>query len=118
MILIREAQTRPVQDSRIIFEKAINQFPGCYRFLKLYLEKEAKDGDEAYVDQLYKRFLPSTPNIDLYLAYIQHLKITKLEDPDFNAKLLEAYEFAVSKVGFDFSSYQIWNEYLQFVRTK
>ncbi|KII63403.1 Cleavage stimulation factor subunit 3 [Thelohanellus kitauei] len=57
MILIREAQIRSIHDARIMFEKAMAQFPGCYRFLKLYLEKEMREGDIEHLDKVLCRLI-------------------------------------------------------------
>ncbi|KAH9630898.1 hypothetical protein HF086_014639 [Spodoptera exigua] len=41
-LLIREAQTRPINEVRPMYEKLINAFPTTGRYWKIYIEQEMK----------------------------------------------------------------------------
>lgn len=55
-------------------------------------------------------------NIDLWRLYITYVKETKSSLPTYREKLSQAYEFAIEKIGMDYNSYGMWNDYAQLLK--
>lgn len=76
-ILLREAQTRPVNDVRSLYESLVNVFPTTARYWKIYIEQEMKGRNFERVEKLFQRSLVKILNIDLWKLYLTYVKETK-----------------------------------------
>uniref|UniRef100_A0A665VCK2 Cleavage stimulation factor subunit 3 n=1 Tax=Echeneis naucrates TaxID=173247 RepID=A0A665VCK2_ECHNA len=92
-ILIREAQ-------RLIYV-----FPSSGRFWKLFIEAE-----------LFQRCLMKVLHIDLWKCYLSYVRETKGKLPSYKEKMAQAYDFALDKIGMEIMSYQIWVDYINFLK--
>ncbi|KXJ23727.1 cleavage stimulation factor subunit 3 [Exaiptasia diaphana] len=68
------------------------------------------------VEKLFQRCLIKVLNIDLWKLYLTYVKETKSSLPNFREKMSQAYEFALDKIGLDFHSYQVWMDYISFLK--
>ncbi|XP_028414196.1 cleavage stimulation factor subunit 3-like isoform X2 [Dendronephthya gigantea] len=68
------------------------------------------------IEQLFQRCLMKVLNVDLWKSYLHYVKETKGSLPSFRDKMTQAFEFALDKVGLDFNSYQIWSDYITFLK--
>uniref|UniRef100_A0A1I8G4L2 Suf domain-containing protein n=1 Tax=Macrostomum lignano TaxID=282301 RepID=A0A1I8G4L2_9PLAT len=59
---------------------------------------------------------PKCCHIELWKLYLQYIRDTKSKQPAFKEKMGKAYDFALEKMGLDFSSYSIWVDYIQFLK--
>lgn len=114
--LVREAQGHPINSASIMYEKIVKQFPMAGRYWKLYIEQEMQERNFEHVEKLFQRCLMKVLHIDLWKCYLSYVKETKQNMPNFREKMIQAYEFAVDKVGIDYHSYQIWHEYIAFLK--
>uniref|UniRef100_T1J5R7 Cleavage stimulation factor subunit 3 n=1 Tax=Strigamia maritima TaxID=126957 RepID=T1J5R7_STRMM len=55
-------------------------------------------------------------NIDLWKCYLTYVKDTKGSLPTYREKMAQAYDFALDKMGMDIMSYQIWSDYIGFLK--
>jgi len=56
-------------------------------------------------------------NIDLWKLYLAYIKETKISLPTYREKMAQAYDFALDKIGLDVMSYQIWADYIGFLKS-
>merc|ERR1711944_303707 len=49
-------------------------------------------------------------------TYLTYVKETKASLPNYKEKMAQAYDFALDKMGMDFASSSIWNEYILFLK--
>uniref|UniRef100_A0A3P9PE42 Cleavage stimulation factor subunit 3 n=1 Tax=Poecilia reticulata TaxID=8081 RepID=A0A3P9PE42_POERE len=104
-ILIREAQNQPIDKARKTHERLVSQFPSSGRFWKLFIEAE-----------LFQRCLMKVLHIDLWKCYLAYVRETKGKLPSYKEKMAQAYDFALDKIGMEIMSYQIWVDYINFLK--
>ncbi|CAF4460562.1 unnamed protein product [Rotaria socialis] len=105
-ILIQDAQDKKIAETREFYESLVTQFPTCGKFWKLYIESE-----------LFQRCLIKVLNIDLWKCYLNYVRDTKGKLSSFREKMVQAYDFALEKIGMDVYSYTIWNDYITFLKS-
>ncbi|KAI9582248.1 hypothetical protein GQX74_015371 [Glossina fuscipes] len=115
--LLREAQTRPVNEVRSLYESLVNVFPTTARYWKIYIEEEMKGRNFERVEKLFQRSLVKILNIDLWKLYLTYVKDTKAGLSTHKEKLAQAYDFALEKIGMDLHSFSIWQDYIMFLRS-
>jgi len=115
-VLVREAQNLPIDTVRGFFEKLVNQFPTCGKYWKTYIDMEMKFKHFDAVEKLFQRCLIKVLHMDLWKTYLSYVKETKQTLSSFREKMVQAYEFALEKIGHDYSSYPIWCEYINFLK--
>ncbi|CAG9576921.1 unnamed protein product [Danaus chrysippus] len=115
-LLIREAQTRPINEVRTMYEKLITAFPTTGRYWKIYIEQEMKARNFEKVEKLFQRCLMKILNIELWRLYLNYVKETKCMLPTYKEKMAQAYDFALDKIGLDIHAYPIWNDYVTFLK--
>ena len=67
--------------------------------------------------QLFQRCLIKVLNIDLWKLYLSYIKETKGTLTSYREKMAQAYDFALEKIGMDIMSYQIWVDYINFLKS-
>ena len=55
-------------------------------------------------------------NIDLWKCYLHYVKETKGALPSYREKMAQAYDFALDKMGMDIYSFQLWSDYVVFLK--
>ncbi|CAI9734176.1 cleavage stimulation factor subunit 3-like [Octopus vulgaris] len=116
-VLIRDAQMKMIGDARNTYERLVTQFPNAGRYWKSYIEQEMKAKNYERVEKLFQRCLIKVLNIDLWKLYLSYIKETKGKLPSYREKMAQAYDFALDKVGMDIMSYQIWVDYINFLKS-
>jgi len=115
-VLVREAQNYSIELARPLYERLVTQFPGAGKYWKLYIDQEMKAKNFDRVEKLFQRCLIKILHLDLWKTYLSYVKETKQALNSFREKMIQAYEFAVEKIGLDYSSYPIWCEYINFLK--
>ncbi|CAF2143536.1 unnamed protein product [Rotaria magnacalcarata] len=116
-ILIQDAQDKKIAEAREFYESLVTQFPTCGKFWKLYIESEMKGRNYEKVEKLFQRCLIKVLNIDLWKCYLNYVRDTKGKLSSFREKMVQAYDFALEKIGMDVYSYTIWNDYITFLKS-
>ncbi|OON21028.1 suppressor of forked protein [Opisthorchis viverrini] len=129
-VLLRDAQSKKVEDARDVFERIVNQFPFAGQYWKIYINQEMKAKNFERVEKLFQRCLVKILNIDLWKLYLQYIKDTKGKHHAFKyiifahcififtrEKMAQAYDFTLDKMGLDLNSYSIWADYISFLRS-
>lgn len=78
--------------------------------------------DELYrLEQIFGKALLKVPNVELwsiYLDYIKRRNVLTASDSDKPRQIItQAYEFALQNIGMDKDSANIWQDYIQIVRS-
>ncbi|XP_051824428.1 cleavage stimulation factor subunit 3-like [Antechinus flavipes] len=115
-ILIREAQNHPIEKARKTYERLVAQFPSSGRFWKLYIEVEVKSKHFDKAEKLFQRCLIKVLHIDLWKCYLSYVRENKSKLPSYKEKMAQAYDFALDKIGMEVMSYQIWMDYINFLK--
>uniref|UniRef100_A0A6I8SHI8 Cleavage stimulation factor subunit 3 n=1 Tax=Xenopus tropicalis TaxID=8364 RepID=A0A6I8SHI8_XENTR len=115
-ILIREAQNQPIDKARKTYERLVAQFPSSGRFWKLYIEAEVKAKNDDKVEKLFQRCLMKVLHIDLWKCYVSYVRETKGKLASYKEKMAQVYDFALDKIGMEIMSYQIWVDYINFLK--
>uniref|UniRef100_A0A3Q1F574 Cleavage stimulation factor subunit 3 n=1 Tax=Acanthochromis polyacanthus TaxID=80966 RepID=A0A3Q1F574_9TELE len=115
-ILIREAQNQPIDKARKTYERLVSQFPSSGRFWKLFIEAEVNTFFFSLVCMLFQRCLMKVLHIDLWKCYLSYVRETKGKLPSYKEKMAQAYDFALDKIGMEIMSYQIWVDYINFLK--
>uniref|UniRef100_A0A8C5DLU8 Cleavage stimulation factor subunit 3 n=1 Tax=Gouania willdenowi TaxID=441366 RepID=A0A8C5DLU8_GOUWI len=55
-------------------------------------------------------------HIDLWKCYLSYVRETKGKLPTYKEKMAQAYDFALDKIGMEIMSYQIWVDYINFLK--
>ncbi|KAH9280651.1 Cleavage stimulation factor subunit 3 [Echinococcus granulosus] len=116
-VILRDAQSRKIEDARESFERIIAQFPTAGQYWKIYIQQEMKAKNYDRVEKLFQKCLVKILNIDLWKLYLQYIKDTKGKHPNFKEKMAQAYDFTLDKMGLDLNSYSIWADYIAFLRS-
>ncbi|XP_054724152.1 cleavage stimulation factor subunit 3-like [Uloborus diversus] len=114
--IVREANTKKIEEARPYYEKVVAKFPSTGRYWKLYIEHEMKSRHYERVEKLFTRCLVKVLNIDLWKTYLSYVKETKGSLPSYREKMAQAYDFALDKMGMDIGSYPIWSDYITFLK--
>lgn len=75
-LLIKEAQSRKIEDARQLYEFLVETFPLSGRFWKLYIEHEMKLGTREKVEKLFQRCLSKVLHIELWRCYLNYIKVS------------------------------------------
>lgn len=116
-VLIREGQSRNINEVRSLYESLVSVFPTTARYWKIYIEQEMKYRNYERVEKLFQRCLVKILNIDLWKLYLTYVKETKAGLSTHKEKLAQAYDFALEKIGMDLHSYTIWQDYISFLKS-
>lgn len=76
-LMLREAQSRHVNEVRSLYESLVAIFPTTARYWKIYIEQEMKSRNYERVEKLFQRCLVKILNIDLWKLYLTYVKDTK-----------------------------------------
>lgn len=76
-------------------------------------------GEFQEVEQLFSKCLPITDHVELcrlYVSYVRRTNDVITGGEKARGIVVQAFEFAVTKVGIDISSGDLWNDYLDFLK--
>ncbi|KAL7678079.1 hypothetical protein ACOME3_004308 [Neoechinorhynchus agilis] len=114
-VLLSDAKKRSVDDTRDFFESLVSQFPTCGRYWKSYIEAELTAKNFEFVEKLFHRCLMNVPHVELWMCYLKYLTENKSSIRNFRQIIIDAYEFALQKLGRNPFSTPIWIAYIDFL---
>ncbi|XP_075693890.1 cleavage stimulation factor subunit 3 isoform X2 [Rhinoderma darwinii] len=82
----------------------------------LIREAQVKAKNYDKVEKLFQRCLMKVLHIDLWKCYVSYVRETKGKLPSYKEKMAQAYDFALDKIGMEIMSYQIWVDYINFLK--
>ncbi|KAL0948925.1 hypothetical protein HGRIS_009033 [Hohenbuehelia grisea] len=95
------------------YDLLLQQFPNTVSAQIAYLSHFLSD--HRFLELLFKRFLRSSPSVELwkfYLSYVVRLN----SKPNMRDAIDKAYEFALNYIGQDKDSGEIWADYIAFIK--
>ncbi|KAI0982479.1 hypothetical protein GJ496_003946 [Pomphorhynchus laevis] len=113
--LIAQSVNQTIEESRPTFELLVEEFPTCSRIWQSYIESELHAKNYDNVEILFSKSLIKVLHIDLWKCYLNYLTETKIHLSNYRQVMSQAFEFALSKIGFDIYSQSIWRNYLKFL---
>lgn len=82
---------------------------------------ELQNNEFFHLEQIFNNTLLSVPNVQLWSLYLDYIRRRNnlTTDADGSARRIinSAYEFALQKVGIDKDAANIWQDYVQFIRS-
>jgi len=109
-------QVTPITDScRQIYERFFEVYPTSAPQWKLYIEHELESLCFDKVDAILSRCLLTCPDVDLWLTYINYIRICKRGLEDEYLQVERAFKSAVLHVGSDVNALPVWKEYVAFL---
>uniref|UniRef100_A0A8R1ECN9 Suppressor of forked domain-containing protein n=1 Tax=Caenorhabditis japonica TaxID=281687 RepID=A0A8R1ECN9_CAEJA len=115
-LLLREHQSRPIEQGREFYESLVKQFPNSGRYWKAYIDHELRTKNLEHVEKLFSRCLVEVLHIDLWKCYVHYLHEMKGGLEQFREELAKAYDFALDKVGMDLQAHTIYTDYIAFLK--
>lgn len=75
-LLMKDAQTKKIEEARPYYEYLVDLFPLSGRFWKFYIEHEMKLGNFERVEKLFQRCLSKVLHIELWRCYLNYIKVS------------------------------------------
>lgn len=107
---------KDISIARPIYEEFLKMFPTAARYWKFYIEHEIGAKNYHNAEKIIARCLVQCPNVDLWKTYLKYVMDVKGKLPNSKDEIVRAFEFALSHVGFDIASTQIWQDYLNLLK--
>lgn len=86
-----------------------------------YAEMELENDNFGAAEQIFGKSLLTVPNVQLWSTYLNYIRRMNdlTNDATGNARttVSQAYDFVLANIGVDRDSGNIWQEYIQFVRS-
>ncbi|RCK55300.1 mRNA 3'-end-processing protein RNA14 [Candida viswanathii] len=85
-----------------------------------YIKYELNRGEKEKVETLFQECLDLTDNVELYRVYVDYVRsVTDFVTGGEKARatVIQAFEFAINKVGMDILSDTLWQDYIGFLKS-
>ncbi|KAK6458079.1 uncharacterized protein RJT20DRAFT_125995 [Scheffersomyces xylosifermentans] len=85
-----------------------------------YINYELNRGEFQKVEALFHQCFSITDSVEvcrLYVSYVRRVNDVITGGEKARGTVIQAFEFAVNKVGIDINSTGLWNDYLEFLKT-
>ncbi|EIW81739.1 Suf-domain-containing protein [Coniophora puteana RWD-64-598 SS2] len=105
-----------LEQIKATYEALLETYPNTASAQIAYINHYLSPGLFSYAEELFKRFLRTSPIVELwkfYLTYVRRINTT----PNSRENIRLAYEFALNRIGHDKDSGEIWNDYVQFIKS-
>lgn len=105
---------------RATFERYFSIFRFDARQWNNYVNFELNRGEFNNVEQIFAKCLPITNDVDLcrtYVSYVRRVNDVITGGEKARTTVLQAFDFAVNKVGTDVDSAELWKDYLDFFKS-
>ncbi|KAN0098123.1 Suppressor of forked protein (Suf) domain containing protein [Tylopilus felleus] len=97
------------------YEALLETYPNTSSAQIAYLNHFLSPGLFQYAEELFKRFLRTSPLVDLWKFYLTYVRRVNTS-PASREAVSRAYEFALNRIGQDKDSGEIWSDYIQFLK--
>lgn len=105
---------------RNVFTKYLSIFKTDGKQWCNYINYELNRGEFKKVESLFQQCFPIFDNVDicrLYVAYVRRVNDVITGGEKARGVVIQAFDFAVGKVGIDIESGDLWNDYLEFLKS-
>ncbi|ODV78094.1 Suf-domain-containing protein [Suhomyces tanzawaensis NRRL Y-17324] len=119
--LIRQVLNKDKEEQvRSVFTKYLSIFKFDSSQWCNYINYELSRGEFKKVESLFQESFPITDSVELcrlYVSYVRRVNDVITGGERARGIVIQAFEFAVNKVGLDIASGDLWNDYLDFLKT-
>ncbi|KRX27859.1 Actin-like protein 6A [Trichinella nelsoni] len=105
----------PIEEARLMYNKLIETFPSSPQYWTSFIRFELSNSAFVQVEALFRRCLLKVLHIDVWKIYLAYVRDTKSCVTGFKKSIKEAYEFALDKIGLDFYSYSVYDEFIKWL---
>ncbi|KAI4149005.1 MAG: hypothetical protein LQ341_001434 [Variospora aurantia] len=121
--LIDEYRKRgKIEEARATYERFFVVFPAAAEQWGAYIQMENEAHNLPKVEHILSTILRSLPNLRLWSIYLDHIRrrndITRDTTGSSRQTITQAYEVALDNIGIDKDSGYLWQEYIQFLKSK
>ncbi|KAL9712323.1 mRNA 3'-end-processing protein rna14 [Leucoagaricus gongylophorus] len=104
---------------RTTFDTLLRQYPNTasaqIAYISFFLADQSTFSE---AEELFKRFLRSSPSVDLWKFYLTYVRrLNSGPGPQTRDTVRKSYEFALNHVGQDKESGEIWSDFIQFLKS-
>ncbi|XP_063934653.1 uncharacterized protein LOC135146418 [Zophobas morio] len=116
--ILKESLSSSVDTGRFYFDCFFRRFPLSPCKLKEYIDFELQRGNVGVVQNIFQKHLKSSANIELWRCYLHFVDTQNegLEQMEYRAVMLKAFNFALENVSIDISSTVIYRDYIEFIK--
>ncbi|KAL8716739.1 MAG: hypothetical protein Q9225_005956 [Loekoesia sp. 1 TL-2023] len=121
--LIDEYRKRgKIDEARTTYDRFFVVFPAAAEQWVAYAQMENESHHLNAVDRILNKTLLSLPNLRLWSTYLDHVRrlndITRDTSGNARQVITQAYEVALENIGIDKDSGYLWQEYIQFLKSR
>ncbi|KAL8996466.1 MAG: hypothetical protein Q9169_004016 [Polycauliona sp. 2 TL-2023] len=121
--LISEYRRRnKIQEARATYERFFLVFPAAAEQWVAYARMENDAHNLKAKEDIFVRVLRNLPNLQLWSAYLDHIRRRNNIETDTTGDarriITRAYEVALDNIGLDKDSGYLWQEYIQFLKSR
>ncbi|EGR48994.1 uncharacterized protein TRIREDRAFT_3803 [Trichoderma reesei QM6a] len=110
-----------LDDLRKVYNRFLEVFPQSADVWVEWIEMELGMDNFVDAEQLFGRCLMSVPNVKLWTVYLNYIRRRNdlNNDPTGQARrtITQSYEFVIDNIGVDRDSGNIWQDYIQFIKS-
>ncbi|KAL8879500.1 MAG: hypothetical protein Q9198_002898 [Flavoplaca austrocitrina] len=121
--LISEYRKRnKIQEARDTYERFFLVFPAAAEQWVAYARMENDAHNLKAKEDIFVRVLRNLPNLSLWSAYLDHIRRRNNIETDTTGDarriITQAYDVALDNIGLDKDSGYLWQEYIQFLKSR
>ncbi|KAL8858414.1 MAG: hypothetical protein Q9178_005095 [Gyalolechia marmorata] len=121
--LISEYRKRnKIQEARATYERFFLVFPAAAEQWVSYARMENDVHNLKAKEDIFVRVLRNLPNLQLWSAYLDHIRRRNNIETDTTGDarriITQAYDVALDNIGLDKDSGYLWQEYIQFLKSR
>ncbi|EFY86520.1 CFIA complex component Rna14 [Metarhizium acridum CQMa 102] len=110
-----------LDELRLLYNRFLEVFPQAADIWVEWIEMELNLDNFVDAEQLFGRCLMSVPNVKLWTLYLNYIRRRNdlTNDPTGQARrtVTQSYEFVIDTIGVDRDSGNIWQDYVQFIKS-
>ncbi|KAL9085958.1 MAG: hypothetical protein Q9165_007320 [Trypethelium subeluteriae] len=120
--LINEYRNRDkIEDARAVYDRFFEVFPTAAEQWVVYAQMELDNGNLSHAEKIFTRSLLNVPDVDLWSTYLGYIRRRNPLMTDTTGKarqtISQVYDFVLNTIGIDKDSGQIWQDYVEFIRS-
>ncbi|KAL7918196.1 hypothetical protein ACQKWADRAFT_304760 [Trichoderma austrokoningii] len=120
-LIAEHRRNNSLDDVRKIYNQFLENFPQSADMWVEWIEMELGMDNFVNAEQLFGRCLMTVPNVKLWTVYLNYIRRRNDLNNDSNGQarrtVTQSYEFVIDNIGVDRDSGNIWQDYVQFIKS-
>lgn len=117
--LLEEGLKTPGKE-RDAYERFLDIFPTAGSVWARYANFERMNGQLHAVEDILKRSLVQSVNVELWMVYVRHVEFVTMNSNsgpmERKKKIKDSYEYAIGHIGLDMEATQLWEAYIGWLK--